>query len=136
MGPCKSCGSRIGEGLYCLTCERQLGIGAPAQEEKEMDRDGVHTGGIKPDNPMQLPPSMSSRLIPGFLSRLEETTEKRAADLCERWDRAFFAAIPMLAANEHQSNVVTCARDVANETIRRHAELMAGRDAAIAEVVG
>ena len=26
MHPCKSCNSRIGEGVYCLTCERQLGI--------------------------------------------------------------------------------------------------------------
>lgn len=26
MHPCKSCNSRIGEGVYCITCERQLGI--------------------------------------------------------------------------------------------------------------
>ncbi len=74
---CPKCGqSRVfnHKAGVCYVC-------APAQEEKEMDRDGVHTGGIKPDNPMQLPPSVGNRLVPGFLPRPEAAAEKRAAEM-------------------------------------------------------
>lgn len=101
-----------------------------------MDRDGVHTGGIKPDNPMQLPPSVGNRLVPGFLPRPEAAAEKRAADLRERWDRAYFAALTGYCANPLPGVAWEAARDVANETIRRHADMMADRDAVIAEVAG
>ena len=61
-----------------------------------------------------------------------------AAVLQERWDRAYLAALTGASHHigETEKAIVTSARDVANETIRRHAELMASRDAAIAEVVG
>ena len=93
---------------------REAMFGAPAQEEKEME-------------PVKLTCTHC-----GILTLNAPTCCKcaaRTADLRDRWDRAFFAA---LGAGKG----VTMAQAHADTTIRRHAELMARRDAAIAEVVG
>ena len=92
-------------------------IGAPAQEEKEMGHCTKH----------------QMRYGQG------ETCFSCTADLRERWDRAYFAALTGTCMNPQITNyaaAVTEASCVATETIRRHADMMASRDAIIAEVVG
>lgn len=120
MGPCKDCGSRIGEGIYYLTCERQLGNCAPAQEEKEME---------------------SNEMRCRQCDTVYRGDECPACALRERWDRAFYAALTGLMSCAHE---VDCGVDglvhdaglAADSTIRRHADMMAARDVVIAEVVG
>ena len=98
-----------------------------------MDRDGVHTGGIKPDNPMQLPPSVGNRLVPGFLPRPEAAAEKRAADLRQLHREAALSALsgishnPDLSASEHARYAIAAA----DEFVRQY-----NPDAVIAEVMG
>ena len=58
-----------------------------------------------------------------------------------RWDKSFFAALTGFCAAQPIPSVIdfdpVCNSEwVANETIRRHAELMTSRDKLIAEVVG
>lgn len=64
-----------------------------------------------------------------------------SAELRERWDRAFFAALTglMCIANEVDCGVDGLVHDAglaADSCIRRHADMMASRDKLIAEVVG
>ena len=97
---------------HALTGEHDY---APAQEEKEMGHCTKH----------------QMRYGQG------ETCLSCTADLRERWDRAFYAALTGWAsvAGAGDSTVVFHATEIANETIRRHADMMAARDAVIAEVV-
>ena len=112
---CRDCGKTIGWLGICVPCAyKNLGVEtcAQAQEEKEMI---------------------------DYQRESDEDIQEaaRVADLRERWDRAFYAALTGFCMNgERIAGIVEMAEGVANETIRRHAELMAGRDAAIAEVVG
>lgn len=109
---------------------------APAQEEKEMDRDGVHTGGIKPDEPMGLPPSMGARIVTGLLPRPEEAAEKRTADLRQLHRDAALAVLAGMPRVGMESNItigalVAEALLYADEFVRQY-----NPDAVIAEVVG
>jgi hypothetical protein len=88
---------------------------APAQEEKEME---------KVCNKHQI------RSLQG------EPCRSCTADLRERWDRAFFAALTACAYSSSPDHAVHHSEAVANETIRRHADMMAARDVVIAEVMG
>lgn len=113
---CDNCGAEVSsfahsclikDSLHCTPC-------APAQEEKEIGHCTKH----------------QMRYGQG------ETCLSCTADLRERWDRAFFAALTGYCANPLPGVAWEAARDVATETIRRHADMMASRDAIIAEVVG
>lgn len=103
---CRLCLCEFGTNIYCSVCAESNC--APAQEEKEMEPN-----------------------IKQFDS----------AELRERWDRAYFAALTGLMSFAHE---VDCGVDglvhdaglAADSCIRRHADMMASRDAIIAEVVG
>ena len=74
----------------------------------------------------------------GVCQKCINKKEALVAKLERRWDRAFFAALTGLSGIDGLSDdgIVQHAQSIANETIRRHADMMASRDAVIAEVVG
>lgn len=81
-------------------------------------------------------PSMLMQHEEVMCSRCRDKEAARVADLRERWDRAFCAALTGLCANTQiidTDKVVIEAEKTADLTIRRGT---ASRDAAIAEVVG
>lgn len=97
---------------------------APAQEEKKM---GFDVRCKKCDREHSAP-SWDTKYC-------RECAKDRAADLRQRWDRAYFAALTGLSSPGYlASETVTKSAAVADEVIRRHAELMAARGAVIAEV--
>ena len=64
-----------------------------------------------------------------------ETCLSCTADLRERWDRAFYAALTGLSSINGVSNdgIVHHAVEIAALAIRRHTDMMAARDVVIAE---
>ena len=107
---CNRCGMWINN-CYC----------APAQEEKEM-----------------ITCKHGERNDDESCWNCKNENEGLAAELRERWDRAFFAALTGLSGIDALScdSTVHHAQSIANETIRRHADMIAARDVVIAEVVG
>ena len=122
MQPCRLCLYEIGTNVYCSVCAEYNC--APAQEEKEMDDYQLELG-----------------IAEDTAERERKKAKKRRRKLRERWDRAFYAALTGFCAAQPIPGVMDFdpmgnAQWVANETIRRHADMMAARDAIIAEVVG
>ena len=125
-------GIDAGTGL-CWTCRGAVVVRnatgpvncAPAQEEREMA--------------VSLTTSCAECGAEYEIDKPHDCPMSLVRSLEQRWDRAFFAAMTGLSVSVGDSDygtVTDCAGEIANETIRRHTELMAGRDAAIAEVVG
>lgn len=120
---------------------------APAQEEKEMDRNDK--GQMVCDHckePITLSgagetwvntdPKAYHRKC--FHKAVTEPAE-RAADLRERWDRAFYAALTGLCGDSriYSHDVLVCqAARVADSAIQFHNAMMTDRDKMIAEAVG
>ena len=65
--------------------------------------------------------------------RCNDCETKRAAARAV-YDRAYFAALPMLAANEPTKNAVECASLIALETVRQWPAMQAEIDALIGEM--
>ena len=114
---CKQCNDELAitERHYCNRCHSWLIESAPAQEEKEM-REKV--------------------IIDCAEYEIDSLHDCCTADLRERWDRAYFAALTGYCANPLPGVAWEAAQGVANETVRRWADMMAARDKLIAEVVG
>lgn len=115
---------------------REAMFGAPAQEEKEIMPQDLKQENIR----LRIHVEQLMESISALTQAVENSGAREVGLLRERWDRAFFAALPVttahyLPANRLQAAIIDAA-DLANETIRRHAGMMAARDAVIAEVVG
>lgn len=159
-------GRVMGERCYICNSNTHLALQCPylktrtAQEEKEMNRDGVHTGGIRMDPTVTIPAPIYNRVPKenemeqdgwircandccgeerwgtGEPILCHDCMKSRASDLRERWDRAFYAALTGLCTKDGYGtweDLCTDAENLASASIRLGT---ASRDAAIAEVVG
>lgn len=136
--PCKSCGKACAprDNGLCVFCDC-----APAQEEKEMEPlERLALAAEKYVEKCDENQPLHKHVLMAQLNYLDGLHDpKPLADvLQERWDRAFFARACVVTPDKHANwdGVVADCAAFADSTIRRHAELMASRDAAIAEVVG
>ena len=120
---CKQCNDELAitERYYCNRCHGWLIESAPAQEEKEM-----------------ITCKHGERNDDESCWNCKIENEDLAAELRERWDMAFCAALTGLSSINGVSDdgIVHYAGEIAKETIRRHADMMAARDKLIAQVVG